>query len=100
MKRIISGYIFDTHTAELVCDVVENKKNNSLYINAQLFAKPRANEARRFFLAGFGGSLTAFARSNHDGSMRESEKIVVITEEEAYNFAKEYATQEAIFKYF
>ena len=97
MKRIITGYIYDTENSDFVCRVCSNKRDKAMHIDAVLC---RTRRSKKFFLAGSGGAMTAFARSNHDGTMSGADKVIVISYAIALGYAKRYADKDTLRRFF
>ncbi len=97
MKAIINGRRWDTEKASLVCKIFEGNRNDFRHIDAGLYCTPRS---RSFFLAGWGGAMTIFARSCGDNTKAGSNRIIPLSTEEALEWAERHASVEIIEKYF
>lgn len=97
MKAIIDGKRYDTEKADLVCKVEDGNRGDFRHINAELYCTPRS---RQFFLAGWGGAMTVFARNNSDNTKSGSNRIIPLSEQDALAWAEQYASTEEIEKFF
>jgi hypothetical protein len=89
MKAIINGLRFDTEKATLVGESSANcSRSDFSYWEAGLYRTPRSG---RFFLAGFGGAMTMFARSVDNGRTGGS-GIRPMDIEDAREWAERYLT--------
>lgn len=88
MRAIINGFRYDTEKAELIGAQYNEDVPQSDFGHwwAELYVSPRA---RRFFLAGEGHAMTAFARCNEDGSRGWGERIIPLTKREALEWAEQ-----------
>ncbi len=96
MKKIINGKLFDTETANVVCEIFENAVNDFRHIDCALYCTPRS---KQFFLAGSGGPMTIFSRRDGSG-ITGGEGLVPISEDNARRYAEKYASVETIKKFF
>lgn len=97
MKAIIDGRRYDTEKSDLVCRVLEGNCNDFRHIDAGLYCTPRSNS---FFLAGWGGAMTVFARNNSDNTKSGSDRIIPLSEQDALRLAEQHASREDIEKFF
>jgi len=97
MKAIIDGKRYDTEKAELVCEIKDGAVGDFRRIDAGLYRTPRSKE---FFLAGWGGAMTVFARSNSDNTRSGSNKVIPLSEQDALAWAEQFASVEVIEQFF
>ena len=97
MKRIINGSTYDSESAVLVCKIWEGNRGDFSHLDCALYQTPRS---KRFFLAGYGGPMTIFSERFSDGSIGSAEKIIPLTEQDALAYARTYASDDAIGKFF
>lgn len=97
MKKIVNGLTYNTDAADHVCDV-------SNAYGRQDFKCVRANLYRtkkgRFFIAGWGGAMSIFARDSGDGGICGGEGVIPLTAEEALRHAEQHAEPEVIEEFF
>lgn len=102
MKRILSGYVYDTEKAEEVgkTDAIEagicEFSSDLEYWEAGLYRTKRG----RWFLAGAGGPMTMFSTMNGTNCWGGGEKIIPVEQAEAYDFAERYFSPELVEKHF
>lgn len=97
MKRVIEGIKFDTDKSHKVCDIRESNRSDFHCLDCALYVTPRSH---RFFLSGWGGAMTRFAHKCTDNSWCGWEKIIPLEKEEAMAYAKKYANNDIINKFF
>jgi hypothetical protein len=97
MKKIINGFRWDTETADKVCDISEGYAGDFRRIDAALY---RTRRAKKFFIAGEGGPMTMFAKSEGQNNWTGGSGIIPIGDDEAREYAEKYATVEQIEKFF
>lgn len=97
MKAIIDGKRYDTDRADLVCRIEDGYRGDFRHIDAELYCTPRS---RQFFLAGWGGAMTVFARNNADNTKSGSDRIIPLSEQDALRWAEQYASAEDIERFF
>ncbi|NBK22874.1 MAG: hypothetical protein EOM68_12690 [Spirochaetia bacterium] len=74
-----------------------NTSNEFTRIDAALY---RTKIAKRYFLAGEGGSLTVFARRSSDQNASKGAAIIPISEPEARRYAERYGSPKDIKEFF
>jgi hypothetical protein len=93
MKRVIEGVRFDTEKA---VKVGENSSTLPVtdfsWWSAALYRTPRSG---RYFLAGEGGPMTRFARSNGD-TVGYGEKIIPMSRAEALEWAEHFLDPDTV----
>lgn len=97
MQKVINGLLFDTGTAEQICDVTPKSasdfRNDFRYQNDKLYRTKNG----RFFIAGEGGAMSRWATPAGDGSTTGGSGIILVDEDEAkrlverFSHADEYA---------
>lgn len=89
MKAIINGKRYDDETAHLVGEAThgEDRTNFSFWL-AGLYRTPRSHA---YFLAGYGGPMTQFARSDGD-ALGFGERILPLSDREAREWAERHLT--------
>lgn len=97
MKRTIQGKRYDTETAIKICEIFEGYRNDFLHLNCTLYQKKTSKE---FFIAGFGGAMTAFSSKASDGSITGDEKIIPINDDKAKDFVRRYGEEGQLEKLF
>lgn len=94
MKAIINGLRYDTENARLIGETSHGESTSDFnYWKAGLYKTPRSG---RFFLAGYGGPMTRYARSIGNNTSSGGEKIDPMTKEEALKWAEEYLDPDEI----
>lgn len=95
MKAIINGRIYNTETADLVCEVSHSSKSSFDWHETELYRTPNG----AFFLAGEGGPRSMWAK--HDGNCSSSGKgLQVITVQEARSFMEKAGCDEETYEEF
>ncbi len=85
MKRVIDGKIYDTKTAEEICDLpCHHYPGDFQFHETTLYRTPRGN----FFLAGKGGPMTRWAQPEGNSGYSGGSGLEVITHEEARGYAE------------
>lgn len=88
MKRVIEGKIYNTETATEICDISRGNSGDFDHINAELYKTKKG----AFFIAGWGGASTGFARSTSDGNGRMgADGIIPLKENEALEYCEYFA---------
>ena len=98
MKKIINGMRFDTEKAIEVgnyCTPISKSDFN--YCDVSLYKTPRSG---RFFLAGEGGPMTRFGKNWGDGTRGFGEKTILMSTEQALEWAEQYLDAEEIEAHF
>lgn len=96
MRRVIGGKIYDTETAELVCNIDTGNTCDFGFVRADIY-KTRNG---RFFAAGRGGARSMFSRHDSDGSSCGSSGIAPLDLEQARAWAEKVCTAELIEQFF
>lgn len=94
MKQIIDGKIYNTETATYIGNDYGGDGFSSY--DESLYKTPRG----RYFLAGEGGPMTKYAESAGQNSWRGSKKIIVLSEEEAREWAEKHMDTDEYLKFF
>lgn len=101
MRTIIEGVRYDTAKAVEIGGTDNAggsiSRGDFSFWQAALYRTPRSG---RYFLAGQGGGMTIFARHCEDGTRTRGERIVPLTEEDAFAWAQEYLPTAAVEKHF
>ena len=88
MKSIINGTRYDTEKAIEIGSASANCPCSDFgYWESRLYKTPKSG---RYFLAGWGGPMTRYARSLGNNSSGGGEKIDPMTEAEALAWAEQY----------
>jgi hypothetical protein len=91
--KIINGLLYDTETADLICDITPKEAGQSRsdfnYDDTGLYRTP----GKRFFIAGEGGPTSRWSTPVNNG-LFEGNGLREITEEEAKAFVEEFASVE------
>ena len=94
MKKIIDGKIYNTETAECLCDVGNNLGSSDFSHNrSELFVTKKG----AFFVAGGGGPLSRWAVSVGNNSTGGSVGIYLVTRDEARAFLENDDAGEELF---
>jgi len=97
MKKIINGFRYDTQKAVEVGNYHSGHTPSDFQgWTATLYKTPRSG---RFFLHGHGGPMTRFA-DHHGNSVTDGERIVLMSKEEALEWAEQYLGVEDIERHF
>ena len=99
MKQVIEGKIYDTTTAEEICQCssATQSRGDFSHWEAGLYRTKRG----RFFLAGSGGPMTRWARSIGQGSTTGGRGIIPVSADEARRCAERAgATAEELANFF
>ena len=98
MKKVSKGMRYDTQKALWICDILEGAgRQDFRCINASLYRTPRSS---RYFIAGYGGAMTVFAKTASDGTSYGSKDLIPLTREQALKYAEEHATVKQIEDHF
>lgn len=96
ITRVIEGLRYSTLTATEVCNCESsNGSGDFRYEDTSLYLSPRG----RFFLAGRGGPLSRWSRSDY-GGYTGGEGLIPVTVAEARSFAEEHASAKTIAEFF
>lgn len=92
MKAIIDGVRYDTEKSTEIgshdnLGSGATSRSDFHWWEATLYKTPRSG---RYFLAGEGGPMTQFSRALAQNSWSGGEKIIPMTEEEAFAWAQQY----------
>ena len=92
MRQIINKKIYDTTTAEHIHDTSNTSSFRDFkYERSALYRTPHG----AWFVAGYGGASSRFARTLSDGCRTEGEGIIVLTPEGALEeLERDNATEE------
>lgn len=101
MKVIINGVRYDTEKATLIGEA-DNigggiSRTSIHFWEAELYVTPKSG---RYFLAGRGGPMSRFARSEGNNSWSGGSGIHPMTREEAFAFAQEELPLETVEEHF
>jgi hypothetical protein len=89
MKRIIDGRIYDTATAEEICELRNTANRGDFRWEAtSLYRSPKG----AFFLAGQGGAMSRWAQAAQGGGHGGGEGMVLVPEDEARALVEEHAS--------
>ena len=91
MKKIINGRKYDTETAQLVGEWSEGYRNDFAYIEETLYRK-RTGE---YFLYGYGGPMSRYARRVAGGNFAGGEEIAPMSYDEARMWAERHMDPDA-----
>ncbi len=100
MKAIINGKRFDTEKAILIGETDNGDRysvNDFSYWTAGLYKSPRSE---RFFLAGWGGAMSRFARPHGQNGQIGGEGIIPMSKADAQQFAERYFDAATIEEHF
>ena len=99
MKRVLNGKIYDTDKSVELCEIWRGEGSRDFrHMDCKLYVTPRSHS---FFLAGYGGPMTVFAKTVSDNTTTGSEGIIPITEDAARTFCEqEEVDVETMSKYF
>lgn len=85
MKQIIEGRMYNTETATEIANI--HSINNSFTDYDESLYKKKNGE---FFLSGWGGPLSHYARRSGDNEVSGSERIEPLTENEAMEWLEDH----------
>ena len=100
MKKIINGLRYNTENAIEVGSYDYGsypRSGDFSHWSATLYKTPRSG---RFFLHGKGGGMTRFAYHSPYGGSCGGEKLIPLSNKEAFDWAEEYLDPETIEEYF
>ena len=97
MKEVVNGVRYDTDKALYLGEVYHGEPGGLDYWEAGLYVTPRS---RRFFLAGEGGPMTAWAMPIPGGGVSGSWGIIPISRQEALELAEEFLDPETVEEFF
>jgi hypothetical protein len=97
MKSIINGTRYNTANATKICAAWYGYASDFSHWEATLYRTPKSG---RYFLAGSGGALSRFARSLDGNTRTGGEGIIPLSQEDAFQFAQQYATQNEVESHF
>jgi len=95
MKQIINGLRYDTQKATEIASYAYSNRTDFSGIEEKLYRTEKGN----YFLHGWGGAATSYAKSVGDG-MTEGEAITPMSEAEAVDWLEAKGEAEAIEQYF
>lgn len=85
MKRVIDGKIYNTETAEEICDLTCSAYPGDFQFHeTTLYRTPKG----AYFLAGKGGPLTRWAQPEGNSGYSGGSGLEVVTQEEARGYAE------------
>ena len=93
MKATINGFRYDTDKATEIGYASHGYQGDFSHWTATLYVTKRA---KHFFLAGEGGPMTRWARRVEQNSYSSGEGIVVLSREEALEWAQQNLTVDEI----
>lgn len=96
MKQIINGLRYDTATATEVASYSLGYRTDFSGIEETLYRTAKGN----YFIHGWGGAASSYAKPVGDGSMTEGEAITPMSEAEAVDWLEAKGKAEAIEQYF
>lgn len=90
MRAVIGGKLFDTNTAEVICDVSPSGYSNSdfKWENTTLYKSP----AGQFFVAGSGNAMTRWAKQIGNNSTSGGSGVTLVTLNEARELCETHGT--------
>ena len=87
MRRSIDGKVYDTNTAEIICDISEGRIGEWDSVSARLYVTKKG----AYFIAGYGGPTTRFKKQTNDkNGWVGSESIIPIGVEEARTYCEKF----------
>jgi hypothetical protein len=91
MRKIIAGKVYDTDTAELICDISGNisDRSNFGFDDTGLYRTPNG----RFFVAGHGGPRSRWAQSTGQNSWSGGSGLKPIETTDARELAEQFADE-------
>jgi hypothetical protein len=98
MKKIIDGFRYDTEKAVKI-GYYDNQGSGASstrdfqYWEAALYKTPRAGN---YFLAGYGGPMTRYARAAGQNEWSGGEDLTPLSREDAFAWAEKYLPVEAV----
>ena len=97
MRSIQHGRLYSTAASELICECesATTDTQDFHWWQAGLYRTRRG----RFFLAGAGGPMTRWAHQGNNGTVSGSKGIIVLTSDEARQYAEQFADVEVIARY-
>lgn len=97
MKKIIDGRHYNTETSARIAEIQEGSREDLTCLDCALY---RAVRSKDFFLAGYGGPLTAFGRKGASGFLEGSERVIPLSDAQALECIRKYADPEAILEHY
>ncbi len=97
MKSAINGTRYDTNKSILIGTAMSAGMTESGYTSWEV-SLYRMPQSRRYFLAGSGGGLTRFY--DRAGSLDAGERIIPVTEADAYSWSLAHLEPEDIYESF
>jgi hypothetical protein len=99
MQKIIAGKLYDTETAERVCDISgeagTNPRHDIYWAETWLYKSPKGT----FFVAGEGGARSRWKRQQHETTV-PGEGLQVVSVEEARDLCEQFGNHENYLKVF
>ncbi len=92
MKRIVNGRVYNTETAEVICDCSPSGFYGGDFRveSTTLYKSPKGT----FFIAGKGGPLSRWAEPEGQSGMRSGEGLRVLDEAEARELCERHGSEE------
>jgi hypothetical protein len=98
MRRSIDGKVYDTNTAEIICDISEGSNGDLDEVNARLYVTKKG----AYFIEGHGGPATRFKKGSvgklkgsfDKSGFVSSKALIPIGLEEARTFCEKFAPHE------
>lgn len=98
MRAVINGLRYDTEKAECVGSARSGHNYGDLHFwRESLYRTPRA---KRFFLAGAGGALSAYSRACGQNQWSGGAAIRPLTDTEARAWTEQYCDAETVARFF
>lgn len=99
MRAIINGTRYDTDRATLLAEATPPgvARNEMQFYEAGLYRTPRS---RRYFVAGWGGAMTVFAHSLPTGGFTGGQRIIPLSEQQAFEWAQEHLDDDLVEEHF
>ena len=92
MKKVISGKVYDTETAERIGEVSFGNPSDFHFYDEALYRTQNG----RFFLAGEGGPLTAWKKAPGSNSWSSGSGIEALSIEEALAWCEEHGVKSSV----
>lgn len=94
MRKIIGRKVYDTNTAQTVCDISPSGFSGSdfRWEDTKLYKSPKG----QFFIAGEGGPMTRWAEPSGNNGTTGGRGLVLISDDAAVSLAERFASPGAI----
>jgi hypothetical protein len=88
MRKVVNGRVYDTDTAELICDISPSgySRSDFKWEDTALYRSPKG----QFFLAGEGGALSRWRTPTGQNSWTGGDGLKLVEEDEAKLIAQEH----------